>query len=77
MRSVQVRKKMLYRQSAKNMDSLGNIKRSLYLGEKIARRKGRERRWRNTGLFRLEGRALGFAARKRRNLSVAHLGLGL
>ena len=59
------------------MDSLGNIKRSLYLGEKIARRRGRERRWRNTGLFRPEGRALGFAARKRRKRSVAHLGLGL
>ena len=45
---------MLYRQSTKNMDSLGNIKRSLYLGQKMARRRGRERRWRNTGLFRLK-----------------------
>ena len=50
MRSVQVRKKYALQAEYKEHGQLGKYQKVTVSGQKIARRRGRERRWRNTGL---------------------------
>ena len=54
MRSVQVRKKYALQAEYKEHGQLGKYQKVTVSGQKIARRRGRDRRTRNTGLFRLK-----------------------
>lgn len=77
MRSVQVREKYALQAEYKEHGQLGKYQKVTVSGAEDGKEKREGEEVEKHRAFQAEGRALGFAGRKRRSLSVAHLGLGL